>query len=68
MTIESRIQAAIRPATEPKESLGAVADGVAAMILAVAEASRAWDQAFRAPTKDEILKSWRFLDIYRQKD
>jgi uncharacterized protein YndB with AHSA1/START domain len=68
MTSESTTKADLRSATESKRTPKAVADGVAGMILAIAEVSGTPEQAFRALTTDEILKWWRFPGTYHQKD
>jgi len=68
MTTESNTKADFRSATGSKKAPKAVADGVAGMILAVAEVSGTPEQAFRALTTDETLKWWRYPGIYHQKD
>jgi hypothetical protein len=67
MTTESKTKADFRSATESKKAPKAVADGVAGMILAIAEVSGTPEQAVRALTTDEILKWWRFPGTYHQK-
>jgi uncharacterized protein YndB with AHSA1/START domain len=68
MTTESKTKADFRSATESKKAPKAVADGVAGMILAIAEVAGTREQAFQALTTDEILKWWRFPGVYHQKD
>jgi len=68
MATESKTQADFRSATESKRGPKAVADGVAGMLLALAEVSGTPDQVFRALMTNEIERWWRIPGVYHLKD
>jgi uncharacterized protein YndB with AHSA1/START domain len=56
-----------RAPSESRKVIKAVADGVAGMILAVAEVRGTPEQIFRALTTSEVEKWWVFPGVYQQK-
>jgi uncharacterized protein YndB with AHSA1/START domain len=68
MTTESTTKSDFRSATASKMPPEAAVDGVAGMILALAEVSGTLDAAFRALTTSEVEKWWTIPGVYHLKD
>jgi uncharacterized protein YndB with AHSA1/START domain len=68
MNTKSKIKSDFRSAVESKKAPKAAVDGVAGMILAIAEVSGTPDQAFQALMTNEVEKWWTIPGVYELKD
>lgn len=68
MTTESKTKSDFRAPTGTKKAPKAAVDGVAGMLLALAEVPGTPDQVFRALTTNEVEKWWKIPGVYHLKD
>src|ERR1700681_1521961 len=68
MTTESKTRPDFRTATESKRAPKAAVDGVAGMLIALAELSGTPDQVFKALMTNEVEKWWTIPGVYHLRD